>query len=101
MKKVAYAVSRQNGTKLKGVGYLTETDLIIACKSKNDTPYIRVFEDCVKVCSRIPTKENEYSGVYYEIHEIEVEKKNSSGQDVGMEKIEVTVNYFIWYKFID
>lgn len=104
MKKVAYSVSRQTKegrNQLKGIGYLSETDLIIACKSKNGNPYIRVFEDCVKACSPIPLRENEYSGIYYEIREIEVEKKTSSGQDVGMEKIEVMANYYIWYKFVD
>ena len=41
MKKVAYSVSRQTKegrNQLKGIGYLSETDLIIACKSKNGYP---------------------------------------------------------------
>ena len=57
----------------KGVGYITDTDLVIACISQNNKPYIRVFEDCVKDCHPIPYRSNEYQGGYYEIREIDID----------------------------
>ena len=51
MKKVVYSVSRTNrfgSTKMSGLGFITESDLITACVSKKGNAYIRVFEDCVK-----------------------------------------------------
>ena len=53
MKKVVYAVTRYGKTgqtRVTGLGYITDTDLIIACQSKENKPYIRVFEDCIKDC---------------------------------------------------
>lgn len=50
MKKVVYSVTkvgRNENTKMTGLGYITNKDLIIACISKNGKLYIRVFEDCV------------------------------------------------------
>ena len=49
MKKVYYSVKRYKRNEMieqKGVGYITDTDLVIACISQNSKPYIRVFEDC-------------------------------------------------------
>lgn len=98
MKKVVYSVTRygKNGlTRLTGLGYVTDTDLIIACQSKDNKPYIRVFEDCIKNCSQIPYKSSEHSGSYYEIREVEVDKNGAK------DTIEVQVDYKIWYKFVD
>ena len=42
MKKVVYSVIRFGRTEnfqMKGVGYITDTDLVIACVSKNQKPY--------------------------------------------------------------
>ena len=53
MKKVYYSVTRygkKNVDSMSGVGYITDEDLIIACSSKEQKPYIRVFEDCLKDC---------------------------------------------------
>ena len=46
MKKVVYSVTKlgRNENKLKGIGYLADNDLIIACISNQGKPYIRVFE---------------------------------------------------------
>ena len=55
MKKVVYSISKLNkfgSTKMTGVGFITDSDLIIACVSQKGNPYIRVFEDCVKNCHR-------------------------------------------------
>lgn len=104
MKKVVFAVTKQGryeNTKATGVGYITDTDLITACVSKNGKPYIRIFEDCVKNCHAISGRDNEYRGAHYEIREIEFEKKTSSGDSTGYETREVEINYSIWYKITD
>ena len=104
MKKVVFSVTKQGryeNTKTTGVGYITDTDLITACVSKNGKPYIRVFEDCVKNCHAISGRDNEYRGAHYEIREIEFEKKTSSGESTGYETREVEINYSIWYKITD
>lgn len=79
MKKVVYSISRLNrfgNTKMTGVGFITESDLVIACVSQKGNPYIRVFEDCVKNCHAIPNRDSEFKGAHYEIREVEVEKAN-------------------------
>ena len=104
MKKVVYTVTkvgRTENTKMSGLGYVTENDLIIACISKNQKPYIRVFEGAVKDCHKVINTTNEYKGAYYEVKEVEFETKNSSGQSTGYEKREIEVNYYIWYKELD
>ena len=104
MKKVVYSVSKQNrsgSTKMTGLGFITESDLIIACTSKNGKAYIRVFEDCVKNCHAVSGREGEFKGAHYEIHEIEFEKKTSSGESMGYETREIEVEYSIWYKLVD
>ena len=56
MKKVVYSVSKNNrfgNNKLTGLGFITESDLVIACVSKKGNAYIRVFEDCVKNCHAV------------------------------------------------
>lgn len=104
MKKVVYTVTkvgRTENTKMSGLGYVTENDLIIACISKNQKPYIRVFEGAVKDCHKVINTTNEYKGAYYEVKEVEFETKNSSGQSTGFEKREIEMNYYIWYKELD
>ena len=104
MKKVVYTVTKvgkTENTKMSGLGYVTENDLIIACISKNQKPYIRVFEGAVKDCHKVINTTNEYKGAYYEVKEIEFETKNSSGQSTGYEKREIEMNYYIWYKELD
>ena len=104
MKKVVYSVSRTNrfgSTKMSGLGFITESDLIIACVSKKGNAYIRVFEDCVKNCHAVSGRDGEFKGVYYEIREIEFEKKTSSGESTGYETREIEVEYSIWYKLVD
>ena len=89
MKKVVYSVTRYGKTgqtKVTGLGYITDTDLIIACQSKENKPYIRVFEDCIKDCHPIPYKPGEHTGGYYEIrdfdkHSSQSRRKPSLGDD--------------------
>ena len=104
MKKVVYSVTkvgRNENTKMTGLGYITDKDLIIACISKNQKPYIRVFEGAVKDCHKVINTTNEYKGAYYEVKEVEFETKNSSGQSTGYEKREIEMNYYIWFKELD
>ena len=104
MKKVVYSVTkvgRNENTKMTGLGYVTDKDLVVACISKNQKPYIRVFEGAVKDCHKVINTTNEYKGAYYEVKEVEFETKNSSGQSTGFEKREIEMNYYIWYKELD
>lgn len=104
MKKVVYSVSRTNrygSTKMTGLGFITESDLIIACNGKSGKAYIRVFKECVMNCHAVPNRPDEFKGTLYEIREIEVEAKNSSGESTGYETREIEVEYSVWYKFVD
>ena len=104
MKKVVYSVSRNNrnkSNKLTGLGFITESDLIIACVSKKGNAYIRIFEDCVKNCHAVSGRDGEFKGAHYEIREVEFEKKNSSGESTGYETREIEVEYSVWYKLVD
>ena len=104
MQKVVYSVSKLNrfgNTKMTGVGFITDSDLIIACVSKKGNAYIRVFEDCVKNCHAVSGRDGEYKGAHYEIREVEFEKKTSSGESTGYETREIEVEYSVWYKFVD
>ena len=95
MKKVVFSVTKLGRTesKISGIGYVTDEDLITACIGKNGKPYIRVFEDCLKDC--FPVKDDEYNGEYYEIREVEVETKYGS-----TDTREIEVYYSIWFKFV-
>lgn len=103
MKKVVYSVSRTNrfgSTKMSSLGFITESDLIIACVSKKGNAYIRVFEDCVKNCHAVSGREDEYKGAHYEIREVEFETKTPSGEHAGYDTREIEVEYSIWYKIV-
>lgn len=103
MKKVVYSIAKSGRfeSKLTGIGFITESDLVIACVSQKGNAYIRIFEDCVKKCHEIPSRPGEFKGAHYEIREIEFEKKNSSGESTGIETREIEVEYSIWYKLVD
>ena len=52
MKKVIYSITKLGkieNTKITGIGYITDEDLITANVSKTGKPYIRIFP-CVKNC---------------------------------------------------
>ena len=81
MKKVVYSISKLNkfgNTKMTGVGFITESDLVIACVSQKGNPYIRVFEDCVKNCHAIPNRD----------------------EFTGYDKREIEIEYSVWYKLV-
>ena len=103
MKKVVYSISRFGkfgSTKMTGVGFITDSDLIIACVSLKGNPYIRVFEDCVKNCHAIPNRDSEFKGAHYEIREVEVETKTSSGEFTGYDKREIEIEYSVWFRVV-
>lgn len=89
MKKVIYSVTRVTkgeNQKLSGIGYITDTDLITSSLSKKNTPYIRVFEDCIKDCHQVVNTTDQFKGAYFEVAEYE-------GHDYQ-------INYFIWYRLV-
>lgn len=90
MKKVIYSITKLGkveNTKITGVGYITDDELITAQISKNTgKPYVRV-SDCIKDCHPITNSTNEFKGAYYEIVEY-------NGRDIE-------INYYIWYKLAD
>ena len=99
MKKVVYSVSRYKKdeiVKLTGLGYITDTDLIIACVSQKGKPYIRVFEDCIKDCYAISGKPGEFKGSSYEIREVKID----TGKD-NYETREIEFEYNIWFKYAE
>ena len=103
MQKVVYSVSKLNrfgNTKMTGVGFITDSDLIIACVSKKGNAYIRVFEDCVKNCHAVSGRDGEFKGAHYEIREVEFETRNPSGESTGYDTREFEVEYSIWYKIV-
>ena len=103
MQKVVYSVSKLNrfgNTKMTGVGFITDSDLITACVSKKGNAYIRVFEDCVKNCHAVSGRDGEFKGAHYEIREVEFETRNPSGESTGCDTREIEVEYSIWYKIV-
>lgn len=65
MKKVAFSISNvrsKSDKKLSGFGYLSEGNLLCPCISKNNKPFIRVFDDVEKACRPIKDRSNEFKG---------------------------------------
>ena len=65
MKKVAFSVNnarRQSDKRLSGFGYLSEGNLLCPCISKNNKPFIRVFDDVEQHCHPIKDKPDEFKG---------------------------------------
>ena len=98
MKKVVYSVTRigKTNSTFKGIGYLTDTDLVIALNSKKNAPYIKVFEDITKYCHPVVNSKDEFKGAYYEIAEVMVTRPDGS-----QESKEVELNYLVWYKEVE
>jgi len=88
MKKVVYSITKLSRTecpKWKGVGYVTDEDLIIACLSSQGKPYIRVFEDVIRKCHNVIGSEDEFKGSYYEVREYQGSLYDTT--------------YSIWFKY--
>lgn len=96
MKKVVFSVTKEgrSNTKTTGVGYVSDTDLLIPAISKSGKAYIRVFQDCVKHCRKVKDKEDEFKAHVYEIHEVEIETNKNN-----FTTREIEVEYQIWFKY--
>lgn len=103
MKKVVFSVIKggKSENKLTGVGYITDTELLVPAISRNGKPYIRVFEDAIERCKPLSGKTDEFKGTITEYHNIDVEKFTSSGASTGYETKEVEITYYIWFKYAD
>ena len=89
MQKVVFSVSKVNrDEKFKGIGYLSEGNLLIPAISKNGKPYIRVFEDVTKSCHSSLHSEDEYKGY------VTVAYEND-------EKGYIETDYSVWFKFVN
>ena len=95
MTKVVFSITKlgKYENKISGVGYITDTDLVVPALSKNGKPYIRVFEDCIKSCHLITGREDEYKGLYYEIVKVPLDTGKNN-----YDFREIEVNYSIWFK---
>ncbi len=69
MKKVVFSVTKLGSQQVKttGVGYISDTDLIIPAISKNGKAYVRVFENCIKHCQKVQGKEDEFKSNIYDL----------------------------------
>lgn len=108
MQKVVYSVSKVNrDEKLKGVGYLTEGNLLIPATSQKGKAYIRVFEGVTEKCKPVNEQKNEFKGYVDVIYtNVPVFKsvdhdsdENKEGSYEIIDQIETT--YYIWFKFVD
>lgn len=98
MKKIIYAITKltkEGNQKVTGQGYITDTDIIIACVSTKGKPYIKVFENAVECCHKCIGDENQYKGAYTEYVEAPFENKYGS-----IEVKEIGIDYFIWYRVV-
>lgn len=105
MQKVVYSISKVNrDEKLKGVGYLSEGNLLIPSLSSKGKPYIRVFEDVSEQCKPVFGKTDEFKGYVDVIYtNVPVFKsvdhdsnENKEGSYEVLETIETT--YYVWFK---
>lgn len=108
MQKVVYSVSKVNrDEKLKGVGYLTEGNLLIPTTSQKGKSYIRVFEGVTEKCKPVTGTTNEFKGyvdviftnvpVFKSVDHDTDETKEGSYEVI--DQIETT--YYIWFKYVD
>ena len=89
MKKVIYVVTKVTkgeNLKFKGIGYLTEKDLLTVSTTKDNKPYISIYEDCLKDCHPVNGSKDEFKGCYYELAEYEGHEYQKT--------------YYIWYKLV-
>ena len=89
MQKVVYSVCKVNrDEKLKGIGYVSEGNLLIPAISKNGKPYIRVFEDVTDKCRPSVNSDGEYKGY-----------TTVAYQNDNNDYIEIL--YSIWFKYVN
>lgn len=101
MKKVVFSISNarsRSDKKLSGFGYVSEGNLLCPCVSKNNKPYIRVFNDVEKICKPISGKTDEFKGyttMYFT--EVPVYREKDGSYDM----LDIEVEYKIWYKLVE
>ena len=91
MKKVVYSIhwykkTEKETVKIKGVGYISDTDLLILATSKDNSPYLKVYEDCIRYCNPIINKKDQFKGCFTQIEKYE---------DLEYER-----TYYLWYMLI-
>ena len=100
MKKIIFSLtkfSRNNGnTKTKGIGYIDGNNFILALHANNGMPYVKIFEDAVKLIHLVPARTNEYAGYLSELVTIQSEVKENS-----FEEKQITIDYHLWYSVLD
>lgn len=99
MDKVVYSVTKlaKEPETYSGIGYLTEDCLLYARIGKNGKPIIQCLTNVVKQVHKLP-KDDAYSGFAYEFvtYEVPVPAPGS-----GYEKVEIEMNYKVWYKKVE
>ncbi|MCM1220793.1 MAG: hypothetical protein NC548_40510 [Lachnospiraceae bacterium] len=99
MNKVVYSVSKVNSDKkLKGLGYLVDSDLLIPAISSKGNPYIRIIDEVTKHCHPVDKEKTEFKGyvtlAYENIHVFNKEKDRYETLDY------VETTYYVWYKLV-
>ncbi|MGN1051996.1 MAG: hypothetical protein ACI4SH_01240 [Candidatus Scatosoma sp.] len=101
MKKVVFSVTNarnQSDKKLSGFGYIAEGNLLCPCVSKNNKPYIRVFENAEERCRSLKDRPGEFQGyVTMYFTDVPVYREKTGNYDV----IDLEVEYKIWYKTVE
>lgn len=108
MQKVVYCVIKVNkDEKLKGVGYISEGNLLIPAISSKGNAYIRVFEDVTEKCKPVNEKLNEFKGyvevIYTNVPAFKsVDHDNDENKEGSYEIIEtIETTYYIWFKYVN
>lgn len=108
MQKVVYCVSKVNrDEKLKGVGYLTEGNLLIPATSQKGKTYIRVFESVAEKCKPVTGTTDEFKGyvdvIYTNVPVFKSVDHDSDETKEGSYEIIETIEttYYIWFKYVD
>lgn len=103
MKKVVYSVYRigKANSKMSGIGYVVNKDLLTACVGQNGKPYIKVFEECLEDLRLVSGTKDEYEGRFVDLKEIRVEVKNSFGESKGYDTKDIELHYNIWFKYVN
>lgn len=108
MQKVVYSISKVNrDEKLKGVGYLSEGNLLIPSLSGKGKPHIRVFENVLDQCKPVFGKTDEFKGyvnvIYTDVPVFKSTDRDSDESKQGSYEIidSLTVTYYVWYKKVD
>ena len=101
MKKVVFSITNvrsKSDKKMSGFGYVSEGALLCPCISKNNKPYIRVFEGVEKACRPISGKPGEFNGyVTMYFSQVPVYKEKEGSCDM----LDIEVEYKIWYKYVE